>query len=208
MTPRAAWLAALDALRGTPYVFGGRDPQRDGGLDALGLLLYAAQQAGLDLGAPRDIDALRACGPCVHYGPSTAPDDRAAQPGDLVLFTGTAGGAPRPHATHCGVWLRPGVMLHCHGHVRETAFSDHGYWAGHYLGIWRPRALLAAPVAAPAPAAAAAGPSPEPAGPPAPASAATRSERPSAGPASDSRPAPSRPAARRPAPRPPARRRS
>ncbi len=134
-----AWIQAMLALRGTPYVFGGKDPRRDGGLDCSGLLTYAARQVGLDVGDPdyTDADTLR----------------RAAQPladdaprrGCFVCFHSTYGNYGPGYATHIGVWLGPGQMLDSHDArgVGVTNLYD-PYWQAHWLGLyWHP--ALAAP---------------------------------------------------------------
>src|SRR5581483_4554894 len=136
------WIARLYAYAGTPYVFGGKDVARDGGLDCSGLLTRAARDCGLDLGDPdtTSADALKAVGPQLDGG--LPIDEAAAQRGDLVLFHSTYGSGGPTYATHVGVWVRPGVMFDTHDGAHETRFNDGGgYWTQHYLGLWRNTAI-------------------------------------------------------------------
>jgi cell wall-associated NlpC family hydrolase len=133
------WITAMQALTGTPYVFGGKDPARDGGLDCSGLLTFTARQVGLDLGDPdyTSADALKGyCEP--------VDDDADVRRGDVLLFHSTYGNGGPNYATHCGVWLRPGWMIDTHDSVHETRHAE-PYWQAHWLRVWRPRGLAEAP---------------------------------------------------------------
>lgn len=138
------WIAAMQALTGTPYVFGGKDLARDGGLDCSGLLTSTAQQVGLDLGKPdyTSADSLKLY--CDRV------DEADARRGDVLLFHSTYGNAGPNYATHCGVYLRPGWMIDTHDGVHETEHYD-DYWQAHWLGVYRPRGLAEAPQPEPEP---------------------------------------------------------
>lgn len=131
-----AWIGAMADLAGTPYVFGGKDVARDGGLDCSGLLTSTARRVGIDLGDP---DYTSADGLKQYCDPVDEADVRR---GDIVLFSQTYGNGGPDYATHVGVWLRPGVMLDTHDGVHETNLYE-PYWQQHLLGFWRPRSLAA-----------------------------------------------------------------
>lgn len=44
--PVSAFLAALKSLDGIPYIWGGKDPNKDGGLDCSGAVTYALKLSG------------------------------------------------------------------------------------------------------------------------------------------------------------------
>lgn len=132
--PVEAWIAAMQVLMGTPYVWGGKDPQRDGGLDCSGLLTYAARQVGLDLGDPDYTSA-----ETLRREAQPLADD-APRRGCFVCFHSTYGNYGADYATHIGVWLGPGQMLDCHA-PRGVGLTDlyESYWQQHWLGLyWHP----------------------------------------------------------------------
>ena len=130
MTKIEAWLKRMYALWGTPYVFGGKNIPRDGGLDCSGLVTSTAPEHCLGKPDFTNADALKSVGPRVALA--------GAQRGDLVLFEQTFGQFAPGYATHVGVWIRPGWMIDTHDGVHETKFQDGGFWQKHFLGIWRP----------------------------------------------------------------------
>lgn len=132
LSPREAWLAVLEALQGTPYVWGGKDPWRDGGLDCSGLLTYAARQVGLDLGEPdyTDAEALR-------RATTAVPSCRGA----LVAFHSTYGEAGPDYTTHIGVWLDEGALMLDSQPARGVGRTDIAgtWWQQHLQGFyWHP----------------------------------------------------------------------
>ena len=126
------WIAAMQACTGTPYVFGGKNIERDGGLDCSGLLTSTAHQVGLDLGDPdfTSAESLKQYADQVDY----------PQRGDLVLFSQTYGDGGPEYATHVGVHLHDTTMLDTHDGVHETDYGT-PYWQQHLMGYWRPRGL-------------------------------------------------------------------
>lgn len=82
---------------GTPYVYGGNDPQR--GIDCSGLVQQAFKRVGVDL-------------PRVTYDQvkqgTAVPDLAHAQPGDLVFTVGDRG---RQVNGHVGIYLGDGKWI-------------------------------------------------------------------------------------------------
>lgn len=116
---------------GVPYVFGGKDVGRDGGLDCSGFICQTFRAIGIDLGDPDYTDVQRIYEQCE---PVTSP-----LPGDLIFFTGTyndAQGRPVKYS-HLGIILAPqpiGRMVDAHDNrgVGETDYKTE-YWQAHYL---------------------------------------------------------------------------
>jgi cell wall-associated NlpC family hydrolase len=90
--------AAAEAMRGLPYLWGGRG---DGGLDCSGLVQRALEFAGID--CPRDSDMQReALGDML-------PDDAPLRRGDLVFFPG-----------HVGMMADAHQLIHANAHWMAT----------------------------------------------------------------------------------------
>lgn len=99
--PAAAWqepsVRAASAYLGTPYLWGGTDPNV--GLDCSGFLQRAYADVGVDL--PRvSADQSRA-------GTAVTGGLDAARPGDLVYWAGQGGSS-----NHIGLYLGEGKMMH------------------------------------------------------------------------------------------------
>lgn len=116
--------AGLDAI-GTPYTWGGDDP--DDGFDCSGLVLFVYREtAGMEL--PRTARAQR------KTGKTVARDQ--LQPGDLVFFTtrGRRGGI-----SHVGLYVGRGEFVHAPSRgesVRVDRLDNH-YWKRTYAGARR-----------------------------------------------------------------------
>ncbi len=121
--------AACEALKGTPYVFGGKDIERDGGLDCSGFVCNVFADIGIDLGNPDFTSAQRIWDNAVDTGEDV-------QPGDIITFTGTY--APADVVTHIGIIREPrpaGLMWNAND-AEGVALTDYksDYWVQHYYG--------------------------------------------------------------------------
>lgn len=85
------------SLRGTPYLWGGKDPSA-GGLDCSGLIAYAYGKYGINVNGPSRDQAKM----------GTAVNAADAQPGDLIAFDVSA---DRPGIDHIAIYLGDGLML-------------------------------------------------------------------------------------------------
>lgn len=111
--------AGLDTL-GTPYVWGGEDPE--GGFDCSGLTQFVYREiAGVEL--PRTARAQR------HAG--TAVSKKHLKPGDLVFFaTRRRGGV-----SHVGIYIGQNQFVHAptRGATVRVDSLDNRYWSRHYV---------------------------------------------------------------------------
>jgi len=116
--------AGLDYI-GTPYTWGGNDP--DDGFDCSGLVSFVYREvAGVEL--PRTARAQRQVGKQI--------DRNHLKPGDLVFFTtrGRRGGI-----SHVGMYIGHDEFVHAPNHnttVRVDSL-DNSYWQRHYAGARR-----------------------------------------------------------------------
>lgn len=101
-----AFVQSAAKYKGTPYVWGGKNKQRDGGLDCSGLVYSAFKDVGIDYGV------LNAQG-YRRYGKHVDGLARALM-GDLLFF-----GSPS-NATHVGFNLDQQFMLHSSGGSSNT----------------------------------------------------------------------------------------
>lgn len=116
--------AGMDAI-GTPYSWGGDDP--DDGFDCSGLVLFVYREiAGVNL--PRTARAQRKTGKAVAR--------TQLQPGDLVFFTtrGRRGGI-----SHVGMYVGRGEFVHApsRGDSVRVDRLDNTYWQRTYAGARR-----------------------------------------------------------------------
>ena len=115
-------------LVGTPYLYGGNNPQS--GFDCSGLINYVYRESA-NIALPRTV---------VEMSQLSAPDvaEDNLQSGDLVIFA--TGGGARP--SHAGIYVGDGRFVHAPsrgGEVRMDFLSD-SYWQRSYLNAKRPLA--------------------------------------------------------------------
>src|SRR5699024_7113485 len=108
------------SLVGTPYVFGGDDPNT--GLDSSGFINAVFS----------DKDTSR-----THAGMWSNDGTKVSdpQPGDVVFFEGTY----KDGVSHSGVYIGDGQIVHA-GTVAtgvEVASTEIGYWSDRYIGAKR-----------------------------------------------------------------------
>jgi cell wall-associated NlpC family hydrolase len=112
-------LAKAMTLLGTPYRWGGEDPEK--GLDCSGLVGYVFRTAlGIDL--PRVSRQMFKSGEAVA--------DRAAlTPGDLVFF------GRRGRVSHVGIYVGDGRFLHAPSRGKDVRVDSllSGYWSGRFM---------------------------------------------------------------------------
>ncbi|MFM9271728.1 C40 family peptidase [Halomonas elongata] len=118
---RTMILAEARQTLGTPYRFGGDTPS---GLDCSGLVQLAYARAGIKV--PRTSR---------RQFENLPPIDKA-RPGDLLFFD-TAG---RGDASHVGIYLGHGQMIHAPGRGRRVTTSavNLDYWRERFLGAAAP----------------------------------------------------------------------
>lgn len=106
---------------GEPYVWGGKDSARDGGLDCSGFTHTVFGAYGIKL--PRMAQQ--------QYQQGIAIERPALNPGDLVFFlTGSV---------HVGIYLGDGEFIHAPGSGKriKTESIHRGYFAQRYIGARR-----------------------------------------------------------------------
>lgn len=118
-TGKAAQLIAkAEQYLGTPYVWGGYSPS---GFDCSGFVSYVVNN----------------CGAGFNFGRLTAESWRRqcsiisasqARPGDLIFFQGTYNTSG---ASHVGIYLRDGKMIHCGSPVKISSINT-AYWQQHF----------------------------------------------------------------------------
>ena len=112
-------LAKAMTLLGTPYRWGGEDPER--GLDCSGLVGYVFRTAlGIEL--PRVSRQM--------FNSGEAVADRAAlTPGDLVFF------GRRGRVSHVGIYVGDGRFLHAPSRGKDVRVDSllSGYWSGRFM---------------------------------------------------------------------------
>lgn len=112
---RAMILSSARQALGIPYRYGGTTTR---GLDCSGLVQMAYDNAGIDI--PRTADQQF----------SRVPQRDTIRPGDLLFFGSGS------KATHVGIYLGNGQMVHAPGRGRQvtTTSLDLDYWQNRYLG--------------------------------------------------------------------------
>ena len=109
--------------RGVPYVWGGYSPS---GFDCSGFVSYAINHCGAGWNVGRlTAEGLR--GIC-----RSVPSSQA-QAGDLIFFQGTYN---TPGASHVGIYLGNGQMIHCGKPVQVTSINT-SYWQQHFMSFGR-----------------------------------------------------------------------
>jgi cell wall-associated NlpC family hydrolase len=110
-------------MLGTPYRFGGSNPQQ--GFDCSGLVYYAHQQVGINL--PRTTGE--------QYRSVQAIPRRALQPGDLVFFRTRHD----RFVSHVGIYLGDGRFIHApsSGSPVTVAHLEDPYWRRNFSAAGR-----------------------------------------------------------------------
>lgn len=135
------WIAC-QRYQGTPYIFGGKQVERDGGLDCSGYVVRVFGDLAINLGDPDYTSAQ------MIYDQAQPTADNDVLPGDLIFFTKTY--APADPVTHLGIIRAPqpeALMWDAHDRrgVGLTRYSE-PFWREHYYGHRRVPGLYAAPV--------------------------------------------------------------
>lgn len=109
--------------RGTRYASGGNKP---GGFDCSGLVQWSYKKAGINL--PRSAKA--------QWSATEKISKDKAQPGDLVFFKGTYGGAN--HISHVAIYVDASTICHSSS-SKGVCYSNFtsGYWKNHFDSIRR-----------------------------------------------------------------------
>ncbi|MBU5406209.1 RICIN domain-containing protein [Paraeggerthella hongkongensis] len=90
---------------GLPYVWGGKNPSRDGGFDCSGYVNWVYNQVcGLGINS----DYTNAAS--LYYNWCTPISESEARPGDIVFFTGTYG-SDLNYISHVGIYCGNGIMI-------------------------------------------------------------------------------------------------
>ncbi len=116
-------LKALSMI-GTPYKFGGKDP--DKGMDCSGFVGHVYKESA-DISLPRTARQMS------HEGQNIARDD--LQPGDLVFFN-----TLKKPFSHVGIYAGNGEFVHASStRSKEVTLShlDSDYWAKRFNGARR-----------------------------------------------------------------------
>lgn len=119
----AALINEAMKYQGVPYVWGGYSPS---GFDCSGFVSYAINHCG----AGWNIGRLTAEG---LRGVCTSVPSSQAQAGDLIFFQGTYN---TPGASHVGIYLGNGQMIHCGKPVQITSINS-SYWQQHFMQFGR-----------------------------------------------------------------------
>ncbi|MGH0943894.1 lysozyme family protein [Bacillus mycoides] len=116
-------LTEIEKFQGWPYVWGGKNPTQ--GFDCSGLTSWGLKQIGIDLPSY----ALS------QYELTEPINPSEAQPGDLIFFRGTYGGAD--HISHVGFYIDENTMYDS----ENAGIGYHSwktpYWQQHFAGIHR-----------------------------------------------------------------------
>ena len=104
-----AFVQSAAKYKGTPYVYGGKNKQRDGGLDCSGLVYSAFKDVGIDYGV-QNAQGYRSFGTPVN-------GLARALMGDLLFF------GSNNYASHVGFNLDQQFMLHSSGGSRNTRYN-------------------------------------------------------------------------------------
>jgi hypothetical protein len=113
-------LAVAESFKGTPYVWGGNNPQK--GFDCSGLVQWSYHQAGIDLGRVTTDQFQEG----VHI-----PTVDQLKPGDIVFFRDSTG-----YIHHEGIYIGNHMFLHAPhtGDVVKVSSLDEPYYAQQFAG--------------------------------------------------------------------------
>lgn len=119
----AAMIAEAEKYLGYPYVWGGSSPSTS--FDCSGFVCWVINQSGVG-----SVGRTTATGLMSYCDIIPASE---AQPGDLIFFQGTY---DTPGASHVGIYVGDGVMLHCGSPIQYTSINT-SYWQAHFYCIGR-----------------------------------------------------------------------
>ena len=121
----ARMIREAEKYLGYPYVWGGASPSTS--FDCSGFVSWVVNNCGNGWSYGRlSAEGLRQVTAYVY------PED--ARPGDLIFFQGTydCGGG----ASHCGIYVGDGMMIHCGNPIQYTSINS-AYWQAHFLQFGR-----------------------------------------------------------------------
>ncbi len=120
----AAMIAEAEKYLGYPYVWGGSSPETS--FDCSGFVSWVINHCGVGWDVGRlGAEGLRQI--CTRVSPSNA------KPGDLIFFEGTY---DTPGASHVGIYVGEGMMLHCGDPIQYASFETN-YWKAHFMQFGR-----------------------------------------------------------------------
>ncbi len=116
----ARMIAEAEKYLGYPYVWGGSSPAT--GFDCSGFVSWVINNCGngWSVGRLTANGLLNIC---------TVIPESEAKPGDLIFFQGTYDTAG---ASHVGIYVGDGMMLHCGNPIQYTSVTT-SYWRAHFL---------------------------------------------------------------------------
>ena len=114
---------------GYPYVWGGSNPSTS--FDCSGFVSWVINHSGNGWNVGR-LGAKGLKGIC-----DIIPPDQA-KPGDLIFFHHTYDAPDPSDATHVGIYVGDGMMIHC-GNPIAYASTESNYWQSHFLCFGRIR---------------------------------------------------------------------
>ena len=114
---------------GYPYVWGGSNPSTS--FDCSGFVSWVINHSGNGWSVGR-LGAKGLKGIC-----DIIPPDQA-KPGDLIFFHHTYDAPDPSDATHVGIYVGDGMMIHC-GNPISYASTESSYWQNHFLCFGRIR---------------------------------------------------------------------
>jgi len=110
---------------GYPYVWGGSNPSTS--FDCSGYVSWVINNTFWNVGR-QTADGL--------YRLTTRVSPANARPGDLVFFWKTYKHANPNAATHVGIYIGNGMMIHCGSPISYASINTN-YWQNHFLGFGR-----------------------------------------------------------------------
>ena len=114
---------------GMPYVWGGSSPSTS--FDCSGFVSWVINHSGNGWSVGR-LGAKGLKGIC-----DIIPPDQA-RPGDLIFFHHTYDAPDPSDATHVGIYVGDGMMIHCGNPISYTS-TESSYWQSHFLCFGRIR---------------------------------------------------------------------
>jgi len=120
-----AMIKEAEKYLGYPYVWGGSNPSTS--FDCSGYVSWVINNTFWSVGR-QTADGL--------YRLTTRVSPANARPGDLVFFWKTYKHSNPSAATHVGIYVGDGMMIHCGNPISYTSINT-TYWQNHFLGFGR-----------------------------------------------------------------------